>query len=128
LVVAVVGGLGAGGDDQGVVLEPRAVGENQHPLFRVDIDSLAQQDVRVLVPVQHLPDGRRDIGRRERAGGDLIKQGLKEMEVAAVEQGHFDRRASERAGGVEPAESPSENDYPVADDFSIANTPGRGPW
>ena len=42
------------------------------------------------------------------------------MEVPAVDEGHVDGRATELASGVEPSESPPENEHAVSDDFRIA--------
>ena len=51
----------------------------------------AQQDADVLLPVENVAQGRCDLSRRERPGCDLIKQGLKKVEVPAVDQGDLDR-------------------------------------
>jgi hypothetical protein len=70
---------------------------------------------------ENAPQRRADITGRERAGCYLVEQRLEEVEVAAVDQYDIQRRTTERARRVKPAESPSENDYPVSDNFRIAN-------
>jgi hypothetical protein len=61
-----------------------------------------------------------DLARRKRSGSDLVEQRLKQVEVAAVDQGDIYGRASERTGRVQAAESSSKNDDALVDDFSIS--------
>ena len=58
-----------------------------------------------LVP-QDPADRRRDVAGRQRRHRDLVQQRLEDVMVAAVDDGHVDRRRLERARGVEPAEPP----------------------
>ena len=69
---------------------------------------------------QDAANRRADIAGRQRAGRDLIQKRLEEVKVAAVDDRHVDGRVPEFARGVQPAESASENDDAVCDDFRIA--------
>jgi hypothetical protein len=48
----------------------------------------------------NLLPSRRDLGRRDSGGGDLIKQRLKEMIIPSVDDGHVDGGAGTRPGGT----------------------------
>jgi hypothetical protein len=57
------------------------------------------------------PQRGRDLGRRERPGGDLVDERLEEVEVAPVDEGHRDRRVLEVLGGLQPAEPAADHDH-----------------
>jgi hypothetical protein len=57
------------------------------------VDGFAEQDFRIFLFAQHLTQRPGNVGRRQRACRDLIKQRLEQMVVAAVDQRHLDRRA-----------------------------------
>ena len=67
----------------------------------VDVPALAQE----------VPDRPGDLRRRERGGRDLIEKRLKQMMIAAVDEGDADRRAGEPMNGFEPAESGADDDH-----------------
>ena len=54
-------------------------------------------------------DGSGDFGGRERAGGDLIEEGLEEVEVAFVEEGDVHVGAFEGLRGDETREASAED-------------------
>ena len=87
-VVAIVGALRARGHDQRVVFEARAVREAHGLRGGIDVHDVAQEDACFSWRLSTLPQRRRDLARRERAGRDLIEQRLKKMKVASVDQGH----------------------------------------
>jgi len=55
-------------------------------------------------------DGHRDVGRVQRGGRDLVKEGLEEMVIAAVQERHLDGRLAERAGRGQASEPTSNDD------------------
>jgi hypothetical protein len=59
---------------------------------------------------QNAADGLGDVGRRKHGKRDLIKQWLKDVMVAAVDEGDVDREVSEPFGCVEPGESATDDD------------------
>jgi len=60
--------------------------------------------------VQNPPQRRRDLPRREHAGGDLVEKRLKGMVVLAIHQRDLDRLARQGLRGIETTE-PTTNDY-----------------
>ena len=52
----------------------------------VEVVDLGQLDLDVLVLAQHVAQRRRDLPRREDAGGHLVQQRLEEVVVAAVDR------------------------------------------
>src|SRR5581483_6749556 len=87
--------------------------------LRIDVLGLAEEDVGVLVAAEDAADRRADFAGRERAGRDLIEERLEEMEVAAVDERDVDRRMSEIARRIEPAEPAAENEDAVSDGFRM---------
>jgi hypothetical protein len=59
---------------------------------------------------QHRPDRLRDIGRRERGGGDLVEERLEEMMVAPVNQRDEHRNVAQRLRRLEPGEAAADDD------------------
>ena len=82
--------LEAGGDDEEVVGDRIAVGEQDSLFPDVEVDHLAEND--------------RGIRRH------LVEERLEEVEVAAVDDRDLDRRLLEPAGGVEAAEPAAHDD------------------
>ena len=60
------------------------------------------------MPSENLPEGRGDIGRREAARGDLIKQRLKEVKVAPINECYLHRNVSEMLGAREAREAAAD--------------------
>ena len=90
--------MGTAGDDQRVVTEsPRHRHRRdgaQVQLTRVEIEirDVGQHDANVAVALEDPAERIRDLASRKRAGSDLVGQGLKEVEIAAVDEGDLDRR------------------------------------
>ena len=115
VVVAEVRVARAAGDDEGVVVERQvaAVRQAAHrhpPRVQVEAVDLAEHDARVSLAAQDLPQGHRDLDRRERAGRDLVGERLEEIEVLPVDERHLDRGAPEAADCEQPAEASSDDD------------------
>ena len=81
----------------------RAVGD-------VGAVDLAEHDLEVLLAAKNGADGGADLGGRQRGGGDLIEQGLKDVVVAAVDEGHVDRGFGQCFGGRQPGEAAADDD------------------
>jgi hypothetical protein len=113
MVVAVVRGLGAGGDDEGVVGECVAVGEEDFFYAGINVYGLAEEDFGVFLAAENGADGGGDFGGGKRAGGDLIKEGLEEVEVALVEKGDVHVGAVESLRGDEARETSTEDEHAV---------------
>ena len=92
LVFAVVGGFGAGGDDEEVVGEDTAVAKGYVFRDRIDIGGFTEKNFGIFLAAQNSAKRRGNLAGRKRAGGDLIEEGLEEMEVATVEEGDLRRR------------------------------------
>jgi hypothetical protein len=60
--------------------------------FEIEVGDLGQQDVDVAVALEDSPKRIGDLAGRERPGRDLVGERLEEMEVAAVDERHLDRR------------------------------------
>ena len=119
LVVAEVGLLAAGGDDQAVVgkLEVVQVGGRRRlhdPAVEIEVGHLGQLDAHVLGPPDDVPDRRRDLTRREHARRDLVEQGLEQVVVAAVDDRDVDRPVGEVADRQQPTEPPADDHDLVA--------------
>ena len=86
LVVAVVGGLGTGGDDERVVGKGATVGEKNFFGQGIDVDGFAEENLDILLVAEDGTDGGSDFSGGERASCDLVEEGLEEMEVALIEE------------------------------------------
>src|SRR5581483_10366246 len=87
----------------------------------VDAGRLAEHDVCRAAAAEHLPERRRDLDRRERAGRDLVGERLEEEEVLAVDERDVDAvRAPQAAGGEQPGEPSADDDDPPAHPASLA--------
>ena len=113
VVVAVVGGLGAGGDDEGVVGEGVAVDEEDFFGGGIDVDGFAEENFDIFLATEDRADGSGDFGGRERASGDLVEEGLEEVEVALVEEGDVYVGALEGLRGDEAREASAEDEDAV---------------
>src|SRR5215471_14792359 len=96
--------------DQSVVGD-RFPGENQAAASRVQEDGFVQDDPRILLPLQQIAQRSRNFTRRKRSCGDLVQQGLEQMEIAPIHQRHVHRPAMERLSGVKPPEATAHDDY-----------------
>ena len=80
----------AGGDDQRVVRELRAVEMNE-PIVDIEAADIAQQHFAVRLPLENRPQRRGDICRRQPAGRHLVQQRLKQMKIAAIDERDYVR-------------------------------------
>ena len=77
----------------------------------VDLFHLPQQDLDVGGFAQQPAQGRGHVGLRHQAGGHLIEQGLEEVEVALVDQGHAHRLAPQGLGRLESGETAAHDHH-----------------
>ena len=117
LIVAEIMMARSSRDDQRVIRR-LAIAQNNPAACDVEIHNFAQQHLGVPAAPQNVPQRRCNLAGRQPARGHLIKQRLKEMKVAPIDQRQFDRHAPQRLGRVESAESASEDDYAVRHRFS----------
>ena len=89
LIVAEIGVRGAGGEDEIVVVEACAAGKRYLPCRDVDADHLIHEHLSVALMAQNGADGLGNIGGREHSQRHLIKQRLKEIVIAPVDQRHI---------------------------------------
>jgi len=109
-VIAVVGSLGASGDDEGVVGIFGGVAKMDELFFGVDVYGFAQEDLGVFLAAQDGAQGRGDFAGREGAGGDLVEERLKEVEVALINEDDFGVGALQGAGSDQAAETAAQDD------------------
>ena len=115
-LVAEVGVVRAAGDDQGVVPEPvrrrHRTDRAQVQLVRVEVEvgDLSQQHADVAVALEDRPERIGDLAGRERPGRDLVGERLEEMEVAAVDERHLDRRTPQLRHRLQTAETSADDD------------------
>ncbi len=125
VVVTEVRVAGAAADDedvvrQGALAAVRQVGHRDGARVEVEAGHLAEDDVRVLLPVQGAPQRERDFRRRERAGRDLVGQRLEQEEVLAVDERHLDVRTAKAPRGQQAAEASADDHDPLAHSASVA--------
>jgi hypothetical protein len=109
-VVAVVGSLRTGGDDEGVVGENAAVAKDNFPGIGIEVDGFAEKDFCVFLAAEDRAKRRSDLTGRERAGGHLIEKRLEEMEVALVDEGDGSVGVLEGLRGDKSAKTAAENE------------------
>ena len=111
--------MGAAGDDQRVVAEPlrrrhpRDRAEVQLARVEVEVGDLSQQDADVAGALEDRAQGIGDLTRRERPGRDLVRERLKEMEVAAIDERDLDRRTPQPRHRLQAAETSADDDNVV---------------
>jgi len=110
IVIAVVGGLRAGGDDEGVVGIFGGVAEMDELFGGVDVHGFAQEDLGVFLTAEDGAQGGSDLAGRERAGGYLVEESLEEMEIALIDESDLGVGALQGARGDEAAETAAEDD------------------
>src|SRR5262245_60121792 len=76
----------------------------------IEPHDFAEKDLTSLLPAQDGPQGASDVGGRQGTRRHLIKQRLKEVKIAAVEQGHLNRGLAQRLSGVQAAEAAADDD------------------
>jgi hypothetical protein len=117
LVMAEIGIRGAGRDHQ-VVIGPLAIGQDHATVGDIEIHYLSEQHFRVAMAAQDRAQRRCDLTRRKPAGGHLVQQRLKEMKIAAIDQGERQRNLAETLSGVKAGETAADNDHAVRADAS----------
>ena len=85
--------LGTGCYDE-IIVGNAAAFRDHFPACRIDSRNFCQNDFGVLLPTDDAADWGRNISRRETRGGDLIKQGLEQVIVVAID----DRDVEWRSG------------------------------
>ena len=110
-VMAEIGVPRAGGEDERVIGHGVIAVEQHAAVLRVDADHSRKQR-RHLGPVVHqIADRPGDLGCGQGSGRDLVEQRLKQVMVAAVDQGDLNRRALEPIGRLQPAEAGADDHH-----------------
>ncbi len=104
----------APGDDERVVVEGlrpavRQVRHRHAARIEVEAVDFAQDDTRVALPPQDLAERHCYLGRRERSGGNLVRERLEEIEVLPVDERHLDVGSSEAANREQPSEATTDD-------------------
>ena len=81
--------------------------------LEVETGHLGELDLDVALAAKDVADGRSDLSLGENAGRDLVEEGLEQVVIAPIHEGHVDRGAPQEACGKEPAEAASDDDNPV---------------
>jgi hypothetical protein len=76
----------------------------------VEVGDLGQQDADVAVALEDRAEGIGDLAGRERPGRDLVGKRLEEMEIAAVDERHLDRRTPQLGHRLQAAETSADDD------------------
>jgi hypothetical protein len=113
MVIAVVGGLGAGGDDEGVVGKCVTVGQEDFFGLWIDVNGFAEENFDIFLAAEDGADRRGDFGGRKRASGDLVEERLEEVEIALVEKGDVHVGALESLGGDQTRETSTQDEDAV---------------
>ena len=110
-VVAEIGVVRPGGEDQIVVREPSRILIEDDLLCR-DIDRFdpGQDHLHVRLAAQHRPDRLRDVRRRKRGRRHLVEQGLKQVVIAPVDERDVHGRVGERLRRLQSAEPAADDD------------------
>ncbi len=84
-IIAIVRSLRAGGDNQRVIFELRAVVQPKEIFVGGNVRGFAQQYFGVFLFAQHAAQRRRYFTRRKRTGSHLVQKRLKQMKVAPIQ-------------------------------------------
>ena len=111
LIVAEIGVVRAGGEDQIVVREASRILVEDDLLCR-DIDGVdpGQDDVHVRLATQHRADRLRDVRRRKRGRRHLVEQGLEQVVIAPVDEGDLHGCVGERLRRLQSPEPTADDD------------------
>ena len=101
----------AGGHDQVVVRNLGAVRQMHGMLRGLDAIDLAEQNLDVPLSSQDPSDGRRDVARRQPGRRDLIEERLKDVMIAAIDDGDVDGGAAQCARGIQPTKSTTDDEH-----------------
>ena len=85
-------------------------------LARVEIEPrhLGEQDPHVLIGLEDRPQRIGHLARGQGPGGDLVAQGLEEVEVAPVDERDLHVGATQRLDRTQPAKASADDDDAVA--------------
>ena len=124
--VVEIGVVGAGRDDERVVGDRSAVGDQDLAPLGIQTDRLAEDDRRVALLAQDRAQRLGDVARRQRPGRDLVEQRLEQVEIAPVDERQPDLGIDpEAARGVQAGEPATDDDHAMrlASDLACAD-----PW
>ena len=115
VVVAEVGVARSAGDDQAVVLQRARRGhacgrrrELHPPRVQVEAGRLGEHHLDVAPPAEDRAQRVTDLTRRQRAGGHLVGERLKQVEVAPIDQRDVDVGARQLQGGLQSREAAAD--------------------
>ena len=126
-VVAEIGVLSAGCDDQVVKRNASPIRHNL-PAGGINSRNLRQDDIHIVLATKDAANRRRDISGRERCRRHLIEQGLEEVVVVLIDNGHAERGAGKLFGGRKASKAGSNDDHPGASGGRVlrhSDSPGR---
>lgn len=98
-------GMGRAGRDNQVVVRYFPVTQDHFVRGRVDRCGLAEKHFDVRLAPQDAPNRARDVARIQCRGRDLVKQGLEQVMVSAIDQRDPDRGVAERPRRRQTAET-----------------------
>jgi hypothetical protein len=101
----------AAGDDQRVVGQG-ALGQVNLAAFDVEAHHLGEQHANVALAPEDRAERICDLAGRQRAGCDLVRERLEEVEVAPVDEGQIDRCGGKVLCGLQAAEPATDDDNP----------------
>src|SRR5579862_1641294 len=110
VVVAKIGMCGTGGNNEVVVAELGSGSEGDAAARHIDSSDLVHQNFCVGLVAKDAAYGLGDIGRRQHRKRDLVKQRLKEMVVAAIDDRHGNGKVSQGTRGMQPSETTADDD------------------
>jgi hypothetical protein len=97
-------------DDDRVVADCGAVRQMECPRGRVEARDVGEPDSRIALSPENPAKGRDDVAGGKAASCDLVEQGLKEMDVTAVDQGHPHPCTPQPQGRIEAPEPAADDD------------------
>src|SRR5512133_1466033 len=112
------------GDDQRVVLEPFSAGtvreviEYDLPLIKIEGVHLSQHDSSIRLTLEHRAEWYSDLGRRERAGRNLVDERLEQVEILPVDERHVDLSALQFAHRLQTGKATADHDNPLSSALS----------
>ena len=102
----------AAGDDQRVVGQ-RALGKANAAAFDVKARDLGHQHAHVAVAPEDGTERVSDLPGRQRAGRDLVREWLEEVEVAPIYDREVDRRTGKMLCRLQPTEPATDDNHPM---------------
>ena len=97
-------------EDQVVVGDRIAVGDQDTTPVEVDPDDARHLELGVRLSPHHAADARRDVVGRDAGGRDLVEERRERVEVVLVDQRDVDRGTAKRTDSGEPAEAGADDD------------------